>query len=152
MLTHLRRQFAYNAWANREVLSALRSHPSARPLTLFAHIVSAEGLWLERIRRRNQSLPVWPDFTLERCAAEFEQTTSQWQGYLDELSTSQLPDPVTYKNSKGQEWKSTISDVLTHVLLHSAYHRGQIASKMREEGTEPPYADFIHAARQGFIG
>jgi uncharacterized damage-inducible protein DinB len=44
-----------------------------------------------------------------------------------------------------------VEDVLTHVLLHSAYHRGQIASQMRAGGEEPAYTDFIHATRQGLI-
>jgi uncharacterized damage-inducible protein DinB len=44
-----------------------------------------------------------------------------------------------------------VQDVLTHVVLHSAYHRGQIASQMRAGGEQPAYTDFIHAARQGLI-
>jgi uncharacterized damage-inducible protein DinB len=38
------------------------------------------------------------------------------------------------------------------VLLHSAYHRGQIASFMRASGDTPAYTDFILAVRQGLIG
>jgi uncharacterized damage-inducible protein DinB len=41
--------------------------------------------------------------------------------------------------------------MLTHVLFHSAYHRGQIALQMRASGMEPAYTDFIHAVRQGFV-
>jgi uncharacterized damage-inducible protein DinB len=37
------------------------------------------------------------------------------------------------------------------VVMHSAYHRGQIASHMRESGQTPAYTDFIHAMRQGFV-
>lgn len=40
--------------------------------------------------------------------------------------------------------------VLTHVLLHSAYHRGQVALGMRSAGLQPAYADFIYDVRQGF--
>jgi uncharacterized damage-inducible protein DinB len=35
--------------------------------------------------------------------------------------------------------------------MHSAYHRGQIASHMREQGQAPAYTDFIHAVRQGHV-
>jgi uncharacterized damage-inducible protein DinB len=38
-----------------------------------------------------------------------------------------------------------------HVLLHSVYHRGQIALQMRSSGAEPAYTDFIHSVRQGFL-
>ncbi len=44
-----------------------------------------------------------------------------------------------------------MEDILTHVVLHSAYHRGQIASQVRSGGEQPAYTDFIHAARQGLI-
>jgi len=46
---------------------------------------------------------------------------------------------------------SRVEDILTHVLFHSAYHRGQIALQMRASALEPAYTDFIHAVRQGFV-
>jgi uncharacterized damage-inducible protein DinB len=45
-----------------------------------------------------------------------------------------------------------VDDVLTHVILHSAYHRGQIASAVRAGGETPAYTDLIHAVRQGLVG
>jgi uncharacterized damage-inducible protein DinB len=58
---------------------------------------------------------------------------------------------VHYKNSKGEPWTSNVADVIQHVVFHSAYHRGQIASDVRAAGKEPAYTDFIHAVRNGFI-
>lgn len=74
-----------------------------------------------------------------------------WRKYLAELAPDDLAKTVSYKNSKGEPWTSTVEDVVTHVLLHSAYHRGQIASFMRANGDTPAYTDFIHAVRQGLI-
>jgi len=37
------------------------------------------------------------------------------------------------------------------VVMHSAYHRGQIASSLRAAGLAPAYTDFIHGIRQGFV-
>jgi len=48
-------------------------------------------------------------------------------------------------------WTSTVGDILTHVAMHGAYHRAQIAAAVRESGREPAYTDFIHAVRQGFV-
>lgn len=153
LLEHLRRQFAYDAWANREVLAGLKmsDRPIPRPLLLLAHILSAERLWLERILQQPQSLPVWPDFTLEQCGTQIADLAQRWQEYLGRLSAAALADKVAYKNSKGEPWASTVEDVLTHVTLHSAYHRGQIASQVGAGGETPAYTDFIHAARQGLI-
>jgi uncharacterized damage-inducible protein DinB len=153
LLGHLRRQFAYDAWANREVLTGLRTSasPSPRPRQLLAHILSAERLWFERIRKQPQSLPVWPGFTFEQCETQIADLAQLWREFLGHLSPEGLAEKVSYKNSKGEPWISTVEDVLTHVLLHSAYHRGQIASQVRVGGEAPAYTDFIHAVRQGLI-
>jgi uncharacterized damage-inducible protein DinB len=153
LLQYLRRQFAYDEWANREVLANFRmtAHPPAQTLRLLAHILSAEHLWLERILRQPQSLPVWPGFSADQCETQIAAMANLWREYLEGLSVEQLSESVSYKNSKGEPWSSTVEDILTHVLLHSAYHRGQIASQTRAAGETPAYTDFIHAVRQGFI-
>jgi uncharacterized damage-inducible protein DinB len=150
---YFRRQFAYDEWANREVLAVLRANSDAsmRPLQLMAHILSAERLWLERLRQQRQSLPVWPEFNLEQGEAQAAELGRLWQDYLDEMLPDHLSRAIPYKNSKGEAWTSTVGDVLTHVLMHSAYHRGQVASHMRASGQTPAYTDFIHAVRQGLI-
>ncbi len=153
LLGHLRRQFRYDSWANGEVLATIgvSTRRTARPLQLLAHILSAERLWLERMRKQPQSLPVWPDFTFDQCEAEIAELAQLWREFLERLSPAALAEQVAYKNTKGEPWTSTLEDVLTHVLLHSAYHRGQIASVTRVGGEQPAYTDFIHAARQGLI-
>ncbi len=155
LLEYIRRQFAYDAWANREVLAALRKSALQRPLELLAHILSAEQLWLERIQGQPQSLPVWPvisvDLAPDQCTAQINGLAVSWREFLAQISPDGLSQKVSYKNSKGEPWTSTVEDILTHVLLHSAYHRGQIASHMRAAGETPVYTDYIHAVRQGLI-
>jgi uncharacterized damage-inducible protein DinB len=153
LLEHLRRQFAYDAWANNEVLAVIKTngYASARPLQLLGHIASAERLWLERLTEQPQSVAVWPEVDLHQCAAQLAALAKLWSDYLAGLSSAGLSEKISYKNSKGEPWSSTVQDVLTHVTLHAAYHRGQIASLMRANGQAPAYTDFIHAVRQGQI-
>ncbi len=153
LVDYFRRQFAYDEWANREALAVVRKHAdaSARLLHLMAHILSAERLWLERLRQQPQSLPVWPEFTLEQGEAQAVELGRMWHDYLDDMLPANLSQMISYKNSRGEAWTSAVQDVLTHVLMHSAYHRGQIASHMRVSGQTPAYTDFIHAVRQGLI-
>jgi uncharacterized damage-inducible protein DinB len=153
MIEHFRRLFAYDEWANREVLVSLRaaSPPPVRAVALFAHIVSAERLWLERIRGQAQPFPVWPNFPFEQCASEAEKTSELWKGYLAQISEAGLAETVTYTNTAGQSWKSRLEDVIMHVVMHSAYHRGQIACVVRVSGETPAYTDFIHAVRQSLV-
>jgi uncharacterized damage-inducible protein DinB len=153
MRRDLQRLFEYDDWANREISAALQNleNPPPRSVRLLAHIVSAERLWLERLRLQKQTYPVWPDFSLEQCKLEIEELPKLWKQYLASLKEDGLSHSLTYKNSKGESWTSQKQDILMHVILHSAYHRGQIATDMRAAGFTPAYTDFIHALRQGLV-
>jgi uncharacterized damage-inducible protein DinB len=154
MLEHLRSLFSYDDWANREVLASLQAldAPPARSIKLLAHIVSAERLWLERLLIHKQTLPVWPLFTLEQCQSEIDRLPDLWNSYLASLGEAGLSHSLTYKNTKGESFTNKKQDILLHVVMHSAYHRGQIAADMRAAGFTPAYTDFIHAVRQGLVG
>jgi uncharacterized damage-inducible protein DinB len=153
MFEYIRRLFSYDDWANREILTALQALevPTPRSVKLLAHIVSAERLWLQRLRLENQTYPVWPDFTLEQCKLGVEELPQLWNKYLAALKEDGLLRSLTYKNTKGESWTSQKQDILMHVILHSAYHRGQIAANVRASGFTPAYTDFIHAVRQQFV-
>jgi uncharacterized damage-inducible protein DinB len=151
------RMFAYDSWANRECLAAIgaSSPTSADCVGRMAHILSAEKLWLERIQQHSQTMPVWPTSTLDDCIKLADKMSSEWQNYLTQLEARapgvSLDNKVEYRNTKGEPWSSRLGDILTHVLFHSAYHRGQIALQMRASGQIPASTDFIHAVRQGFV-
>jgi uncharacterized damage-inducible protein DinB len=153
MLEHIGSLISYDDWANREVLSSLQALNAApaRSVDLLAHILSAERLWLERLLAEKQTHPVWPLFTLKDCKSEIDQLPGLWKSYLTSLGEAGLSDSRTYKNTKGETFTSRKQDILLHVVMHSAYHRGQIAADMRAAGFTPAYTDFIHAVRQGFV-
>jgi len=150
---YLRKELAYDGWANQEVLTTIRSAggESTRSLQLMAHILAAERLWLERLRQVPQSGPVWPEPNLAWCEAEAEKLGREWHEYLELATAGDISQTISYKNTKGEQWTSAIVDVLTHVVIHSAYHRGQIASHMRSIGLTPASTDFIHGVRQGQV-
>jgi uncharacterized damage-inducible protein DinB len=152
MSTDLGRLLRYDIWANSETLDSLRQgSPPAKSLRWMAHIVAAEHLWLARLRQKPAPLPVWPDLTINQCASYLAQLSQSWPEYLAEIAAGGVTRTVSYTNSKCEEWGSAVEDILTHVPIHSAYHRGQIASDMRAAGKNPAYTDFIHAVRQGFV-
>lgn len=150
---HYLRMFRYDHWANLEFLHALQeSDPAtAKILRLITHVLAAEKLWLERLRRIPQSLAVWPASTIEQALALEDEMASAWIAYLNELPAQGFDSVIEYRNSKGEEWSSTVRDILTHVVLHSAYHRGQAALEMRSVGKVPVYTDFIHGIRKGLF-
>jgi uncharacterized damage-inducible protein DinB len=152
-LKYIQRLFSYDDWANREVATILGSlqNAPARSIHLLAHIVSAERLWFERLRQQKQTYPVWPEFNLERCEEEIGTVSNLWKSYLGSISENDLGRPIGYTNTKGEKFSSQMQDILMHIILHSAYHRGQIAADMRAAGFTPAYTDFIHAVRQGIV-
>jgi|HubBroStandDraft_6_1064221.scaffolds.fasta_scaffold355112_1 uncharacterized damage-inducible protein DinB len=156
------RMFTYDDWANRQCLVAMRASKSIsddrvgrETVGRMAHILSAQKLWLERILKQPQSTPVWPPLAIDDCTTLADEMSVAWPQVLTRLGNQFAPgsldDKVEYRNSKGEVWCSRVEDILTHVLFHSAYHRGQIALQMRAAGMEPAYTDFIHAVRQGLV-
>jgi uncharacterized damage-inducible protein DinB len=152
MSSPLNRLMRYDIWANCETLDSLRQGtPPERSLRWMSHIVGAELLWLARLLKEPAPLPVWPDLPVDACATHLSQLSKRWLEYLAESDPDRLDHEVRYTNSKGEAWSSRVEDILTHVTIHSAYHRGQIASDLRAAGYPPAYTDFIHAVRQGFV-
>jgi uncharacterized damage-inducible protein DinB len=150
----IHRLLEYDQWANREALDSLTDTGSPPPgaLKRMAHIVAAEVLWLARLERRPSPLAVWPDLSLAQCAMWLADLEAQWKRYLAGLTPARLTDRVEYVNSKGESFAGPVEDILTHVVIHSAYHRGQIAVEVRTAGHQPAYTDFIHAVRTRRIG
>jgi uncharacterized damage-inducible protein DinB len=164
-IEHFRKLFRYDRWANCEVVQALRDAGAGsgvasagasgeavrQALKRLAHIVGAEWLWLARLNLPVQAMDVWPELGLDQCGRHIETVGDAWEGYVAGLDAAGLEKTIDYTNSKGQPWRSRVQDVLMHVVMHSAYHRGQIALEMRAAGLNPAYTDFIQAVRTGKV-
>jgi|SRR6185436_17979435 len=153
MIERLNRELAYNTWANREVLRSLlvaRTVPE-RASAVMAHIIGAEWLWLRRLGHRAAPMDVWPALPLTECEAQLLELSRAWPAYLANLSPESLDQEIRYTNSKGEDWINTVADMLAHVVLHSSYHRGQIATLLGRAGEAAAYSDYIECARRGYI-
>jgi uncharacterized damage-inducible protein DinB len=115
------------------------------------HIIGAEFLWLARLEGQTSPMLVWPDLSLKDCGKKLGEVSAKLLDRLAGASPERLTEEVSYTNSKGEAWSSTVEEILTHVAIHSAYHRGQIAADLRSAGQTPAYTDYIHAVRQGRI-
>ena len=142
----LKKLFDYDDWANREEVRHLRSlkAPPPQAMKILAHIVGTEWLWLGRLRGEKPAV-VWPDLTLDQIAEQIDRLRDEWPR---EFGRS---DVVEYVNSKGEKWSSGADDILMHVIIHGGYHRGQIATIVRQSSETPAYTDYIHCVRSGFI-
>ncbi len=154
LLDTLRRLFAYDEWANGETLSSLREATPVpeRALSVLAHIVGAHEVWLSRLGQAPDVAEPWPTLDVDGLAARLTEVAERWRVYVESLQPDDLAVRMTYTNSKGETFSYLLSDVLLHVALHGAYHRGQVASLLRSAGGQPVNTDYTRAARLGVTG
>lgn len=148
----LRQLFAYNRWANRLAFNSLKqsSGHSAKALRAFVHLLVAEREWLTRLRENKDTtgFDFWPEMSLDDCEVLMDETHAVYAALLDGVAESDLARFASYKNSKGVAYRTSFRDVLTHVVCHSTYHRGQVAMAVRAEGGEPAYTDYVAWVRE----
>ncbi len=137
-------------WADEKVLEALRQSPGTharRVLELYAHILGAESVWLSRLQGGRATVAVWPDLSLPECEELARENQSRYDAWLAGLQEGDLDRQVSYVNSAGQPFRSTVEEILLQVWLHGTYHRGQVALLIRDGGGTPAPTDFIAFAR-----
>jgi uncharacterized damage-inducible protein DinB len=152
----LLRRFAYNAWANAAVYRSLEGQADTAPeraVEIFGHILAAERLWLGRlgvsVPPGETVLPIWPTLPIRDYRPVLDGLASSWPGLVVRLVGDGLDRVVSYRNTLGQDHSSTVGDILEHLLLHGAYHRGQVATLLGRAGLTTVNTDFIHWVRSG---
>jgi len=150
LLQHIRQTIAHNVWANEQVAASLVPipRPPAKAVLVLAHIVGAERVWHARLTRTG-AFEVWPSLNVMQCVEAMRDLRRQWMTWIDSLGSTDLDQPVSYVNSRGESWTNTVREIIAHVTHHSSYHRGQIATLIGSEGYTPPGTDFILAVREG---
>lgn len=64
-------------------------------------------------------------------------------GYLSSVTDEQLVAQVNIPWFRQPRLELTVEQALYQAAMHSQYHRGQNATRMRELGGEPPLTDLI---------
>jgi uncharacterized damage-inducible protein DinB len=150
-LESFRRLFEYDHWGNQKALASLSSitGPAEKPLRFFSHVLGAQRVWRARFDEPSPSnAQPWPALTREACHSAIEEIYQTWVALLDRLSDEKLNQNLGYRTTQGAEFQTPIRDVLTHLLMHSAYHRGQVAAAVREAGGKPAATDYVVYLRQ----
>ncbi|MEL7167711.1 MAG: DinB family protein [Bacteroidota bacterium] len=149
-MTDFARLFAYDSDANQRLLDVLcEAEVGDAPRLVFAHLVTAKQVWHARLSAAPWTSPIWPDLDWDACAGLIAANRADFAVYFSELGED-LNGSVAYHNSQGQRFETSRRDILTHLLLHGSYHRGQLARTLREAGLDAPNTDFITFVRQGF--
>ncbi|MEO7674681.1 MAG: DinB family protein [Pyrinomonadaceae bacterium] len=146
---HLRHLFEYNDWANRRMIVSLKENDSKRSLELLAHLLITEKEYFERFYGKDSTgFDFWPQMNIQECSAQTKDNAVQYEKLLKRFDDEAIGMYVKYKTSEGIPYENTFREMLSHVLIHSSTHRGNIMLKLREEGFEPPKIDYIIYLRE----
>lgn len=144
----LKELFDYNQEANQKFIAFFQQNDftAEKAVRLFSHILNAHHIWLARIQQQAPRYEVWQVQTV----AVFEEINQENHSITASVLSSS-PDfgrTIAYQNSSGNSFQNSIRDILLHVVNHSTYHRGQIASMIRAKGFDPPVTDYIFYQRE----
>ena len=148
MKADFKKLFEYNQWANNKLINSLKNQNiiDETVLRLISHIVLSEQIWMLRLERGEYfNKNFWEILTLAECETIINENREKFKTFIDKRDVS---EEITYKNSKGIEYTNSVYDILTHISLHSAYHRGQIAKEVRRLNKEPVLTDYIAFIRE----
>ena len=145
----IRRMCQHSAWADELLLSALEplTPPPALAWREYAHVLGAESVWLDRLLRRPQRYPVWPELSTAEASSLAASLRAEYVDYVAGLTADTLDERVPYVNSAGQSFETPAGDILLQVFLHGQYHRGKINLMLRQGGLPPVPTDYIAWAR-----
>jgi uncharacterized damage-inducible protein DinB len=146
---HFTKLLGHMEWADKRALASLRSmsDPPPQAVELMAHVLGAERVWVSRIQGQTSPIAVWPKLSLDDCERALAENVEEYEHVLSELSSAGLQQLITYKTSAGDQFTSTVEDILTQVVTHGSYHRGQIAAQVRGAGGNPNPTDYIAYVR-----
>jgi uncharacterized damage-inducible protein DinB len=138
---------AHKAYADAELLNAIRQHPSASSDaglgTLLLHVLVANRFWLLSILGEPFVADVEtrvPD-SLDSLIARFRTTHERETAWLAVATDAALSQ--TLESALIPGGRCLVSEALLQVCLHSQGHRAQCAQMLRALGGSPPATDFI---------
>ena len=147
--------FAYDRWANRKVFDACRKLTAeqyiAEPVpgwssvrSTINHIALATVFNLRSlVSAADDPVPTEADLaTVDDAARLLERSYSRFEELRPTLTPERLNTVLTLR-VVGRTFILPPWAILRHIVNHSTYHRGQVASKLKRFGIEQPITDFF---------
>ena len=148
--------FAYDRWANTKVLDACRKLTAeqylAEPVpgwsslrSTIYHIALVTELHLRTLAGDPfDSIPTEADLaTVDDAGRLLERAYRRFEELRPTLTPEWLDSTLTLRPSGWPPMTLPRWAMLRHIVNHSTYHRGQVASKLKRFGIEQPNTDFF---------
>ncbi|WP_341841333.1 DinB family protein [Chitinophaga caseinilytica] len=147
----------HNAWANgrlMKVMAALpdeqldrdmgSSFPTLRKTVL--HVWNAESVWYQRLLLASPVVPPAAGFSggMEELAGLFVRQSEALHAFVSGASDAKLAHTVEFNSPAKGVCKTPVTRILMQAFTHSAFHRGQLVTMLRQQGVPRiPSTDFI---------
>jgi uncharacterized damage-inducible protein DinB len=157
----LKQYASYNEWANQNLFDLILTLPeelvhktvtSSFPTIhkTLLHVWDAESVWWQRLKLVEHT--VWPstvsEYSIKEAINNLQQQNKLWVEWIDDVREAALTHVFAHQNSKKEQFKQPVFEMLLHVFNHGTYHRGQVVTMLRELGVEKiPPTDFIVFSR-----
>lgn len=155
MTSYLDELYAHQAWADAEHWRAFEAHPAAladkaiRERLVHIHQVQYAYLWMVGPRNTGFVFGKLEDYAgmkdLKEHARQYHKQVAELMRGLDDAKLEEIVDAPWFSRPMNISRRHA----LMQAAMHSHYHRGQNATRLRELGGVPPTTDFIIWLRQG---
>jgi uncharacterized damage-inducible protein DinB len=152
----------YNTWANQLMVDCILLLPEELMVkevpssfntlhNTLVHMWNAENIWWQRMKMQEMITTPGLNFngnTREVCNALLMQN-KLWESWISNSTETVLQHVFHYQNTKREQFKQPIYQMLLHMFNHGTYHRGQLVTMLRQLGVQKlPSTDFIVWSRR----
>jgi uncharacterized damage-inducible protein DinB len=140
----------HQIWADAEHWRAIEAHPPAaqdsaiRNRLHHIHMVQRAFLWAVGDRATGFATTTPEEFASLAGLKQYARAAhDECDRLLARVSAAQLEERITIPWFTNPPLSITVTEALTQCAMHSHYHRGQNATRLRELGGDPPLTDLI---------
>ncbi|OAQ39696.1 hypothetical protein A5893_08925 [Pedobacter psychrophilus] len=143
MKSHFIDLFNYDYWANCLIQQSIDEKPILNPKieNLFSHLLSAQKIWLNRCINKFEKIELWE--TKSQLKDMMDKNHQDWIKFLNEIKEEDLEKLIHYQNTKGKTFQLALNNILTHLINHNTYHRGQIVQLLKSDRENLPATDYF---------
>lgn len=152
----------YKRWATNglnvvvgETFDRLPADERVLVLRLLDHIQVVDEIFRRNLEQRPHGYEVPRSIELPSLGAlaNDARATADWYAdYADALRPGEVDEAIAFSFSNGEPVRMTRGEMLLHVAMHAAGHRGQVALLLQKNGIQPfpdRLTDFLKAEDAG---
>lgn len=159
----LQRLFRYKCWANDELLTRLAQLGDGSPVTALAiqalgHTYVVDRIFAAHLRRTphgyTSANPVELP-TLENLSAAIRGSDREYNYFVSTLDHRQLTEQIDFSFTDGAAGRMSRAEMLMHVIIHGAGHRGQVSALLLLNSLPPAkdgFTTYLHEAEASIRG